>query len=123
MQYEPMRGGRFAGSASVNTLRLSDWRATQPAPTLHSVVRGERLTNEAGYAAAWALVFLLRQSQPERFQAMLDRLKVPGPDLASPTERGERAFQAVFGTDLDQLRQEWLRLRLGPRPGSDSQSW
>ena len=63
MQFEVVRGGRWAGIGRAHDLRLPDWRKIQPAPRLEPLVRDAgfgRGYQRDLYAQAWSLVYYLR---------------------------------------------------------------
>jgi hypothetical protein len=110
-QFEVVRGGRWAGFGRTHDRRLPDWRAISSRPDLGSLIgdagfgRGYR---HDLYANAWALVFFLRKTRPERFQTFLDLLRLPDP-ASSPSDHDRVAshFRAAFGHDLAALEAEW----------------
>lgn len=112
MQFEVIRGGRWAGIGRVHDIRLPDWRRIQPLPRLEPLVRDAgygRGYQRDLYAQAWSLVFFLRSQHPEQFLTYLDLLRSPDATLAeqSPSDRFFTAFQRAFGTDLEPLERDW----------------
>lgn len=112
MQFEVVRGGRWAGVSRAHDIRLADWRLLQPRPQLESLVRDRgfgRGYRRGAYAEAWALVYFLRCRRPDQFVAYLDLLRTP----ATPTADRSRAdiafdaFQRAFGSDLPGLERDW----------------
>jgi len=108
MQFEVVRGGRWAGVSRAHDIRLADWRLLQPPPLLEPLVRDRafgRGYRRGPYAEAWALVYFLRLRHPEQFVAYLDLLRnpsaPPGADFAF------EAFQRAFGPDLSTLERDW----------------
>ncbi len=84
MQFEVIRGGRWAGIGRVHDIRLSDWRRIQPLPRLEPLVRDAgygRGYQRDLYAQAWSLVFFLRSQHPEQFLTYLDLLRSPDATL------------------------------------------
>ena len=85
MQFEVIRGGRWAGIGRVHDLRLPDWRRIQPPPPLEPLVRDTgygRGYQRDLYAQAWSLVYYLRAQHPEQFLTFLDLLRSPDAALA-----------------------------------------
>ena len=80
MQFEVIRGGRWAGIGRAHDLRLPDWRKIQPPPPLEPLVRdagyGRGYSRDL-YAQAWALVYYLRARHPQQFLTFLDLLRSP----------------------------------------------
>ena len=112
MQFEVIRGGRWAGIGRVHDLRLPDWQKIQPPPSLERLVRDTgygRGYQRDLYAQAWSLVYYLRSQHPEQFLTYLDLLRSPDATLAelSPSDRYFTAFQRAFGTDLPALEADW----------------
>jgi hypothetical protein len=112
MQFEVIRGGRWAGIGRAHDLRLPDWRKIQPPPPLEPLVRdsgfGRGYRREL-YAQAWALVHYLRARHPQQFLTFLDLLRSPdarSADLSRP-DRTLDAFHRAFGTDLEPLERDW----------------
>jgi hypothetical protein len=112
MQFEVIRGGRWAGIGRANDFRLPDWRQVRPAPSLEPLVcdvglgRGYR---RDAYAKAWSLVYFLRSRHPAGFLTFLDLLRSRDSvleDLA-PADRSLAAFHRAFGKDLATLEAEW----------------
>ena len=112
MQFELIRGGRWAGIGRVHDVRLADWRRIQPPPRLEPLVRDAgygRGYQRDLYAQAWSLVFFLRAQHPEQFLKYLDLLRSSDATLAeqSPPDRYFTAFQRAFGADLEALETDW----------------
>jgi len=112
MQFEVIRGGRWAGISRASDPRLPDWRRIQPAPPLEPLVRDTgygRGYRRDLYAQAWSLVYYLRVQHPPQFLTFLDLLRSPDAALAdlSPGERSLTAFRRAFGSDLEPLEREW----------------
>lgn len=116
-QFEVVRGGCWAGVGRAHDLRLPDWRKIVPAPRLAPLIRDEgfgRGYRRDLYAQAWALVYYLRKERPADFVHFLDRLRTPGPRVAS---RSLDAFRASFGDDLGMIEADWhLYLRRTKTP-------
>jgi hypothetical protein len=112
MQYEVIRGGRWAGIARAHDLRLPDWRKIQPAPRLEPLVRDAgfgRGYNRDLYAQAWSLVYYLHSQHPQSFLTFLDLLRTPeaATDALTPAQRTLVAFRRAFGTDIEALERDW----------------
>ena len=112
MQFEVIRGGRWAGISRANDPRLLDWRRIQPAPSLEPVVRdlgyGRGYRRDL-YAQAWSLVYYLRLEHGPQFLTFLDLLRGPDASLADllPSDRSLTAFRRAFGSDLETLDRDW----------------
>jgi hypothetical protein len=112
MQFEVIRGARWAGIGRAHDLRLPDWRRIQPAPRLEPLVRDAgfgRGYNRDLYAQAWSLVYYLRAQHPQQFLTFLDLLRSPesaSEDL-TPSQRSLDIFQRAFGADLEALERDW----------------
>lgn len=112
MQFEVIRGGRWAGIGRANDPRLPDWRRIQPPPSLEPLVRDSgygRGYRRDLYAQAWSLVYYLRVEHPAHFLTFLDLLRSPDASLSdlSPSERSLTAFRRAFGSDLGTLERGW----------------
>jgi hypothetical protein len=112
MQFELIRGGRWAGIGRAHDLRLPDWKKLQPPPPMEPLVRDAGLNRgyqRDAYAAAWSLVYFLRARRPAEFLRFLDLLRSPDADLADRAvpERFLTAFQRSFGDDLARLERDW----------------
>lgn len=112
MQFEVIRGGRWAGIGRAHDLRLPDWRKIQPAPPLEPVLRDAgfgRGYSRDPYARAWALVYYLRARHPQQFLTFLDLLRSPDARSADlpRAERTLDAFRRAFGADLEPLERDW----------------
>jgi hypothetical protein len=112
MQFEVIRGGRWAGVGRANEFRLPDWRQLQPPPGLEPLVRdvgfGRGYRRDA-YAQAWSLVYFLRSRYSAGFVTFLDLLRSRDASLDefSPSDRYVAVFRRAFGTDLPALEHEW----------------
>ncbi len=112
MQFEVIRGGRWAGVARAHDLRLPDWRKIQPAPRLEPLVRDTgfgRGYNRDLYAQAWSLVYYLRAQHAQSFLTFLDLLRSPeasSEDL-TPSQRTLDAFRRAFASDLEAVERDW----------------
>jgi len=112
MQFEVIRGGRWAGISRASDPRLPDWRRIQPSPHLEPLLRDSgygRGYRRDLYAQAWSLVYYLRVQHPPQFLTFLDLLRSPDAALAdlSPGERSLTAFRRAFGSDLETLERDW----------------
>lgn len=108
MQFEVVRGGRWAGIGRPHDIRLPDWRRIQPAPPLEPLLRDKgfgRGYNRDPYVEAWALVYFLRARRGDQFLKFLDLLRAPRPDPDFPKHLD--IFRRAFGDDLDSLELEW----------------
>ena len=109
MQFEVVRGGRWAGVSRAHDIRLADWRQLQPRPLLEPLVRDRgfgRGYRRGAYAEAWALVYFLRCRRPEQFIVYLDLLRAPS-DGRPRADIAFDAFQRAFGSDLPALERDW----------------
>ncbi|MFO0891468.1 MAG: DUF1570 domain-containing protein [Isosphaeraceae bacterium] len=112
MQFELIRGGRWAGIGRAHDLRLPDWRRIQPPPPLEPLVRDRdfnRGYQRDAYAQAWSLVYYLRDRHPAKFLTFLDLLRSPDTSLAElpASDRSLSAFRRAFGDDLVGLEHNW----------------
>jgi hypothetical protein len=109
MQFEVVRGGRWAGVGRPHDIRLGDWRRMQPPPPLDPLIRdrgfGQGYRRDP-YAQAWALVYFLRARRGDSFIKYLDLLRTPRDPADSPTSHAE-LFTRAFGEDLAALESEW----------------
>jgi len=108
MQFEVVRGGRWAGIGQPHDIRLPDWRRIQPAPLLEPLLRDRgfgRGYSRDPYVEAWALVYFLRARRGDQFLKFLDLLRAPGVDLDFSQPRD--AFRRAFGDDVAALELEW----------------
>lgn len=89
MQFETVRGGRWAGLSRLHDIRLADYRRINPPPRLGSLLADEGLghgyRNES-YAAAWSFVYYLRKREPRVFVTLLDRYRAPTVFRPTPNE-------------------------------------
>jgi hypothetical protein len=115
MQFEVVRGGRWAGVGRAHDIRLADWRNIDPPPPLESLIRDKgfgRGYQRDPYVQAWALVYFLRARRPSQFVTYLDLLRNPSPAAtdepsgAPPSSSGD-AFTRAFGDDLASLERDW----------------
>jgi hypothetical protein len=109
------RGWRRIGE--VNRVRLLDFQrylAQRPTDSLESLLRGDerfrnaRLAPDA-YAEAWALNYFLIQMRPKLYVRYLEALSRKRPLLYDDPAQRLAQFQQVFGDDLKQLDEEFLR--------------
>ncbi len=112
MQFELVRGGRWAGIGRAHDLRLPDWRQIQPPPQIDALIRDVGLTRgyeRYAYAQAWALVYYLRYAHAAEFLTFLDLLRsADAPLLVLPrTDRYHATFERAFGSDLAGLERDW----------------
>lgn len=113
MQFEVVRGGRWAGVGRVHDTRLPVYRSQKPFPRLAPLIADQGFGHgyqSNAYAQAWALVYFLRQKRPREFIAFLDRLRGETEfegERAASAERYVEAFKAAFGDDLESLEIEW----------------
>ena len=100
MQFEVVRGGRWAGIGRANDLRLPDWRRIQPSPRLEPLVRdlgfGRGYQRDL-YAQSWSLVFFLRSRHSSQFLTFLDLLRSSDDTLSelAPADRWLAVFQRL----------------------------
>lgn len=112
MQFELIRGGRWAGISRASDFRLPDWRRIQPPASLEPLVRDSgygRGYRRNLYAEAWSLVYYLRVQRPSQFLSFLDLLRSPDASLAelAASERWVTAFRRAFGSDLGAIEHGW----------------
>ncbi|WP_076343506.1 DUF1570 domain-containing protein [Paludisphaera borealis] len=113
MQFEVVRGGRWAGIGRAHDIRLADWRSLNPPPPLEPLVRDKgfgRGYQRDPYVQAWALVYFLRARRSAQFVTFLDLLRNPSPATDDHPESPPTpfdAFRRAFGTDLESLEREW----------------
>jgi len=114
MQFEVVRGGRWAGVGRAHDIRLADWRNLDPPPPLAPLIRDKgfgRGYQRDSYVQAWALVYFLRARRPDRFVAYLDLLRNPSPPMteepSGTTSPPSDAFSRAFGDDLESLERDW----------------
>ncbi|MDG3004402.1 DUF1570 domain-containing protein [Paludisphaera mucosa] len=109
MQFEVVRGGRWAGIGRPHDIRLLDWRKIQPAPPLEPLLRdrgfGQGYRRDP-YAQAWALAYFLRARRGDSFVKFLDLLRSPQEASPSPQSHFD-AFRRAFGEDLGELERDW----------------
>ncbi len=112
MQFEAVRGDRWAGLGTPSPLRLEDWRNQKPSPPLepliHDVGLGQGYRQDP-YAAAWGLVYDLRTHDPSALVTLIDRLRLPALDAeaeASP-KRVVDAFSASIKVDWPTYETGW----------------
>jgi hypothetical protein len=112
MQFEGIRGGRWAGIGRASDLRLPDWRRISPPPSLERLIRdigfGRGYQGDL-YAQAWSLVYFLRSQRSAHFLRFIDLLRSPDASVAelAPADRYMTLFQRAFGSDLDVLERDW----------------
>lgn len=122
MQFEVVRGDRWAGVSRDNPLRLGADRGRAPLPPIEPAIRdagmGHGYDRDA-YTRAWSLTHYLRTERRADFITFLDLLRIPCSDRErEDPERVVRAFRAAFGSDLAAVEQAWHihlgRLRQSP---------
>jgi hypothetical protein len=122
MQFEVVRGGRWAGVGRLHPLRVRTWRDATSPPELLPLIRDEgfgRGYDPRRYAHAWALVYFLRKRHPEQWLAVIDSLRSPGDETQPAGQRARQAFEIAFGPDLAPLEEEWHRFLAGLRLPSE----
>ncbi len=113
MQFEVVRGGRWAGVGRVHDTRLPVYRSQKPFPRLAPLVADQGFGHgyqSNAYAQAWSLVYFLRQKRPREFIAFLDRLRGEAEfvsDHEGSAKRYVEAFKGAFGDDLESIEIEW----------------
>jgi hypothetical protein len=111
MQFEVVRGGRWAGIGRAHDIRLVDWRNINPPPELGPLVRDQgfgRGYHRDPYTQAWALVYFLRARRSAQFVTFLDLLRNPTPlVVADDPPTPFQAFHRAFGGDLEPIEREW----------------
>lgn len=110
MQFEVIRGGRWAGISRVNELRLSDFRKITPAPHLAPLIRdrgfGQGYRSDL-YGEAWSFVYFLRKEHPDTFIAWLAQLRQAPHSGPSSSGRSTQLFDATFRVELPTLESSW----------------
>ena len=118
MQFEVFRGGRWAGVGQPHEIRLSDWRSVQTrsrvTPLLRDLGQGHGYQRDL-YAQSWALVYYLVRERPRQFLGFLDLLRAPRVEEPSAADRTVKAFEAAFGSDLDDFERQWVRFMSSQR--------
>jgi hypothetical protein len=112
MQFEVVRGGRWAGFGRAHDLRLPDWRKIDPPARLVPLIRDAGFGHgydRRAYAAAWALVHYLRKEHPREFLTLIDLLRAPDAEVRPRADRTVALFSAAFGPDLHALEADWHR--------------
>ncbi|AMV40083.1 hypothetical protein VT85_21800 [Planctomyces sp. SH-PL62] len=109
MQFEVVRGGRWAGIGRPHDIRLNDWRRIQPPPPMDPLIRdrgfGQGYRRDP-YVQAWALVYFLRARRGDQFVKFLDLLRSPR-DHSEPAASHAELFSRAFGDDLGGLEMDW----------------
>ena len=109
MQFEAIRGGRWAGLATPSRLRTKDFLALGESASLEATLDESaqgRGYNRDRYARAWGLVFYLRKYRADGFVALLDSLRAPGAATARETI-GTRSLRDAVGGDLLVEERRW----------------
>lgn len=104
MQFETIRGGRWAGLHPPSPLRLRDYRHLSPRPTLDSTIRESRPGrgyDRDGYARSWALVYFLRNAESGTFLALIDGLRLPAQEGENPFSRTLKIVRSSLHYRLD----------------------
>ena len=116
MQYEPVVGGRWAGSAPVTPLRLRDYRAMPQPPALTDLLLDKGLGQgyrREPYAASWAWVHFLRTHHPRIWLALLEQLRSGGsaggggPGSGTSQQRASAAILAKGPGSLKLWERQW----------------
>jgi hypothetical protein len=110
MQFEVIRGGRWAGIGRVNALRLTEWRRSGSSARLTPLLRDRDFGqgyHSGPYAQAWALVYFLRKAHPDSFASWLEMLRASTTETKTNSERFMATFRSCFGADFDALDAEW----------------
>jgi hypothetical protein len=118
MQFEVVRGGRWAGVGRVNDLRLTDWRSSTPPPRLPPLLRGDGFGQgyrSGPYAQAWALVYYLRKERSHEFATWLELLRSPTGAPLETNVRAREAFLTAFGPDPLAIQANWWQYMEGVR--------
>ncbi len=121
MQFEVVRGGRWAGIGRPHDIRLPDWRRIRPAPALEPLLRDKgfgRGYSRDPYAEAWALVYFLRARRGDQFLKFLDLLRIPRG--GSEPSGYLNTFHRVFGDTASDLEIEWLQYLATTRTSLES---
>ncbi len=125
MQFETVRGGRWAGVGRLHPFRLETWRTLAAPPLLEPTIRDEgfgRGYQPQRYAVAWSLVYFLRKQHPAQFHSLLDALRAPRTRPSRPGPVPSPHFKPCSAAISGPLEVEWRRfvdgLRL-PRDGSE----
>ncbi len=113
MQFETMRGGRWAGLAEPSPFRLRDYRSLSSPPLLAPLLSDAGLGrgyDRDAYARSWSFVYFLRSDRPATWISLLDALRAPTPDGDSA---GSRSSHALLPTDRESgsdLEAAWHRV-------------
>jgi hypothetical protein len=99
--------------ARLNQFKQSLAKRGSPASLVSLISGDQRLTTAAtaaeAYAEAWALSYFLIKKRRTQYAEYLHRLSQKKPLIWNKPEERLKEFQAVFGEDLNQLDQEFLR--------------
>jgi hypothetical protein len=109
MQFESLRGGRWAGLETPSSLRLAVWNSLDSAPVLAALLRDEGLEHgyrREPYAQAWAFVHFLRNCDSKTYVDLFDNLRVPQPTTVDPRRRARETI--LKSSDREIL--EWEKL-------------
>jgi hypothetical protein len=112
MQFEAVRGDRWAGLGTSSPFRLEDWDAMHPEPSLAALLTDAgfaRGYHQRSYAHAWAFVFFLRNDRPAEFVRLLDGCRMPGHEA-----RGKEELARLAGLEAEFL--DAMRPGKDPRP-------
>ncbi len=110
MQYESIRGGRWAGLSHPSGLRLGEFRKVSPPPRLEKALATTSLGqgyNRDGYATAWSLVYYLRQERTPAFVAILDTLRAPSLEAEPGASLLIDALKSATHTELADEEARW----------------
>ena len=110
MQYEPVVGGRWVGSANATSLRLRDYRAMPQPPALADLLADKGLGQgyrREPYAASWAWVHYLRTAHPRIWVTLLDQLRGPEAGAESACQRASSVILSRGPANLKLWERQW----------------
>lgn len=103
-------------ASRVNRYRLDAFRAMikkgRPDDSISQLVSGDRMFQsnpEAAYATSWALVFFLSETQPKKFQELLQKAASRKALENYPSTSRLEDFTDVMGTNLTMLDAQLVR--------------
>ena len=110
MQYEPVVGGRWVGSANATSLRLRDYRAMPQPPALADLLADKGLGQgyrREPYADSWAWVHYLRTAHPRIWVTLLDQLRGPEAGAESACQRASSVILSRGPANLKLWERQW----------------